>query len=175
VANTRFLTIENAGKPEDRWIFLPSFGRVRRISKGEGSGSFLGTDLSFDDISSTDRECDADDHRLLREENAEGKAFWVIESIPKDSGYQYSRMVSWIDKDTRIALKVELYDKKGELAKVMEILAVEDRQGRLTSTVTKMSTVKAKTSTTIYADIVKYDDPIPESVFTVGFLETGRP
>ena len=38
-----------------------------------------------------------------------------------------------------------------------------------------MSTVKAKTSTTIFIDIIKYDDPIPASVFTTKFLETGRP
>jgi len=30
VAGTRFLTMENAGGPDDRWIFLPGIGKVRR-------------------------------------------------------------------------------------------------------------------------------------------------
>jgi hypothetical protein len=175
VANTRFLTIENPGKADDRWIFLPALGKVRRISSGEGSGSFMGTDLSYDDISSASRDAEADEHSLLREEALDGRDSWVIESRPKDKDYQYSRMVSWIEKATSIARRIELYDRKGELAKVLEILKVEDKQGRLTPTVTRMSTVKAKTSTTIYVEIVKYDDPIPASVFTVKFLETGRP
>jgi hypothetical protein len=175
VANTRFLTIENPGKADDRWIFLPALGKVRRIAATEGSGSFMGTDLSYDDVSSADRKVDADSHALLREETLDGKDSWVIESKPKDPDYQYSKMVSWIEKSTGISLKIELYDRKGELVKLLEILKVEDKQGRLTPTVTRMTTVKAKTSTTINVDIVKYDDPIPASVFTTKFLETGRP
>jgi len=59
--------------------------------------------------------------------------------------------------------------------KILEILKCEDKQGRLTPTVTRMTTVKAKTSTTINVEIIKYDDPIPAGVFTTKFLETGRP
>jgi hypothetical protein len=175
VANTRFLTIENPGKEGDRWIFLPALGKLRRIAASEGSGSFMGTDLSYDDVSSAGRDVDADAHSLLREEALNGKDTWVIESKPTDAGYQYSRMVSWIDKETHVAMKIELYDRKGELVKLLEILKVEDKQGRLTPTITRMTTVKAKTSTTINVEIIKYDDPIPASVFTTQFLETGRP
>jgi outer membrane lipoprotein-sorting protein len=175
VANTRFLTVENPGKAEDRWIFLPALGKVRRIAAGEGSGSFMGTDLSYDDLSSADRSSDLDSHSLLREEGLDGKACWVIESRPKDPDYQYSKMVSWIEKATRIALKIELYDRKGELVKLLEVLKYEDKQGRLTPTATRMSTVKAGSSTTINVQIVKYDDPIPAGVFTTKYLETGRP
>ena len=38
----------------------------------------------------------------------------------------------------------------------------------------KVSTVAAGTSTMLYMDIIKYDDPIPEGVFTTAYLETGR-
>jgi len=175
VANTRFLTVANAGKADDRWIYLPALGKVRRVSAGEGSGSFMGTDMSYDDVSSASREAAADDHALVREEALDGKDCWVIESKPKDSSYQYSRMVSWIEKSTRISRKIELYDRKDRLVKILEILQAADKQGRLTPTVTKMSTLQAKTSTTIYVDIMKYDDKIPASVFTTKFLETGRP
>lgn len=175
VAGTRFLTVENEGKADDRWIFLPSLGKVRRIAASEGSGSFMGTDLSYDDVSSADRDADEDTHALLREEALEGKACWVIESRPKDSGYQYGKMVSWIEKDSSIAKKIEMYDRKGQLVKVLETGAVENVQGRLTAKQTKMSSVQEKTSTTISVEIIKYDDKIPDSVFTTRFLETGRP
>ncbi|TXT49339.1 MAG: hypothetical protein FD137_686 [Spirochaetes bacterium] len=175
VANTRFLTVESAGKAEDRWIFLPSLGKVRRISSGEGSASFMGTDLSYDDVSSANRAASADSHRILREEKLDGKDCWVVESKPKTQEYQYSKILSWVEKSTRIAFRIELYDRKGELAKILDILDVQDRQGRFTPLATRMSTVKAKTSTTIYVEIIKYDDPIPAGVFTTKFLETGRP
>ncbi|MHB9292864.1 hypothetical protein Holit_01975 [Hollandina sp. SP2] len=175
VAGTRFLTMENPGSADDRWIFLPSLGKVRRIAASEGSGSFMGTDLSYDDISSTDRDVGLDTHTLLREETFKANPCYVIESVPQDRSYQYSRMVQWIDQHTKVNHRIELYDRRGTLVKVLETLELKDIQGRLSPVVTKMSTLGAGTSTTIYVDILKYDDPIPEGVFTPKFLETGRP
>jgi len=174
VAGTRFLTMENTDGADDRWIFLPALGKVRRVAASEGSGSFVGTDFSYDDISSVSRNAGLDTHTLLREEQLEGSACYVIQSTPKDSSYQYSKMIQWITKDTKITVKLELYDKKNTLVKIAEMSGLKEVQGRLATTVTKMTTLAAGTSTTIFMDIIKYDDPIPESVFTTAFLETGR-
>jgi outer membrane lipoprotein-sorting protein len=174
VAGTRFLTMENQGGADDRWIFLPGIGKVRRLAASEGSGSFMGTDFSYDDISSASRGASLDAHTLLREENLNGSPCYVIQSVPKDSSYQYSKMILWITKDTNITVKIELYDKRNTLIKVAEMSGLKDVQGRLTVTETKITTLASGTSTTIFMDIVKYDDPIPESVFTTAYLETGR-
>ncbi len=175
VAGTRFLTVENPGRDDDRWIYLPALGKVRRIAASEGSGSFVGTDFSYDDISSADRDVEEDAHVLLREEPIDGRPCWVIESTPRDSGYQYSKMVSWIEKATSIALRIEMFDKKGALAKTLEVGGVEPVQGRLTAKTMTMTSVQAKTSTIMQLEIIKYDDRIPDGVFTTRFLETGRP
>jgi outer membrane lipoprotein-sorting protein len=175
VAGTRFLTIENAGKNDDRWIFLPAQGKVRRIDSKGGSGRFVETDFSYDDISSQDRNTDLDNHKIVREDKVNGKDCYVIESTPKDSGYQYSKMVQYIDKSNFVNYKVELYDKKGVQVKLLEILELKEIQGRLTPMVTKMSTLSEKTSTAINIEAIKYDDEIPEGVFTPDFLATGRP
>jgi outer membrane lipoprotein-sorting protein len=175
VANTRFLTMENPSGSDDRWIFLPSLGKVRRIAASEGSGSFMGTDFSYDDISSADRDAALDNHRVVREETYNGNPCYVIESAPKDTSYQYSKMVQWIDKSTSVTHKVELYDRRGTLVKLLEILELKDVQGRLSPMVTRMTTLAAGTSTAIHADILRYNEPIPEGVFTPAYLETGRP
>lgn len=174
VAGTRFLTMENSGGADDRWIFLPSLGKVRRVAASEGSGSFMGTDFSYDDISSTSRNADLDTHSILREENLGASACYVIQSVPKDGSFQYSKMVQWIAKDTGIILKIELYDKKNTHVKTAEMSGIENIQGRMTITATKMTTHAAGTSTTFTNEITKYDDQIPEKVFTVEFLETGK-
>lgn len=174
VTGTRFLTMENPGSADDRWIYLPSLGRVRRIAASEGSGSFVGTDFSYDDVSSTSRSADLDTHTLLREESHSGAACYVIQSVPKDSSYQYSKMVQWITKDTLIVVKIELFDRRNTHIKTVEMSGIQNIQGRQTVTVTKMTTLAAGTSTTINNEITKYDDPIPEQVFTTQFLETGR-
>ncbi|MDR0316501.1 MAG: outer membrane lipoprotein-sorting protein [Treponema sp.] len=172
VAGTRFLTMENDGGADDRWIYLPAVGRVRRVAASEGSGSFVGTDFSYDDISSTSRNVDLDTHTLLREETLDGIACYVIQSEPKDRSFQYSKMIQWINKDTKIVMKIELYNRRNALVKIAEMSGIREIQGRLAVTITKMTTLAAGTSTTIYMDI-KYGDPIPETVFSTAYLETG--
>jgi len=175
VKGTRFLTIENPGRDNDQWIYLPSLGKVRRIAASEGSGSFMGSDFSYDDISSADRNVDLDNHRILREEKFRDKDCYVIESTSRDANYQYSKMIQWIDKENYVTYKVELYDKRGTQVKLLEILELKDVQGRLAAMVTKMTTLAAGTSTSLNVVMIKYDDSIPETVFTTNFLETGRP
>ncbi|MDR0496399.1 MAG: outer membrane lipoprotein-sorting protein [Treponema sp.] len=175
VRGSRFLTIENQDKDNDQWIFLPSLGRIRRITASEGSGSFMGTDFSYDDISSVDRKADLDNHKLLREERFNNRDCYVIESSPKDTNYQYSKMIQWIDKNNLVPHKVELYDRRGTQVKLLEVLELREVQGRQAIMVTKMTTIAAGTSTSLNVAELKYDDPIPEGVFTTRFLETGRP
>ena len=175
VRGSRFLTIENPGRVNDQWIFLPGTGRVRRIAAAEGSGSFMGSDFSYDDIASMDRRVDLDNHSLLREESLNGRPCYVIESVPIDTAYQYSRMVQWIDRENYVTYKIELYDRRGNHVKLLEILELREEQGRLTPVITRMSSLAAGTSTSLNVELIRYDDNIPESVFTTRFLETGRP
>jgi len=174
VRGSRFLTIENSGKEKDQWIFLPSLGKIRRIAASEGSGSFMGSDFSYDDISSTDRKTDQDNHKILRTEKFNGKDCYVIESSSKDANYQYSKMIQWIDVTSLVIYKIELYDRRGTQVKLLEITEYREVQGRLAPYVTKMTTLADGTSTSINVVNLKYDDPIPEGVFTTRFLETGR-
>jgi outer membrane lipoprotein-sorting protein len=174
VRGTRFLTLEKTAGGKDQWIYLPSLGKVRRIAASEGSGSFMGTDMSYDDLNAQSRKADEDTHTILREEPYSGAPCYVIQSMPKDSSYQYGKMILWIDKATLVNYKIEMYDRRGTLVKVMESSGFHDVQGYLTPAQIKVSTLAAGTYTTIHTDIIKYGDPIPEGVFTTAYLETGR-
>ncbi|MDR0597402.1 MAG: outer membrane lipoprotein-sorting protein [Treponema sp.] len=174
VRGTRFLTIDNPSGSSDQWIFLPGIGKVRRIAASESGGSFMGTDFSYDDMSVMDRDPELDDHSILREEELEGAPCYVVQSLPRDKNFSYSKSISWIDKAVYRVYRREMYNRRGALEKTMEMSGYRDVQGRDTPMETKVSTPAAGTFTTIYMDIVKYDDPIPEGVFTTAYLETGR-
>jgi outer membrane lipoprotein-sorting protein len=156
VKGTRFLTMENATGDDDQWIFLPSLGKVRRIASSEGGSSFMGTDMSYADLSASSRDADEDDHTLLREEQYEGAACYVIQSVPKDSSYQYGKMILWIDKTTLVNYKIEAYDRRGSLTKTLVSSGFRDVQGFLTPQQLKVTTIAAGTSATVYTDIIKY-------------------
>jgi len=175
VAGTRFLTMDNASGGSDMWIFLPSLGRVRRIAASESGGSFMGTDFSYDDMSFMDRDVSLDTHTIAREETFNSRACYVIRSVPRNSSWQYSAVLTWIDKANYLIYKTEMYNNRGETVKLMEMSDFRDVQGRVTPMQTRVSTIAAGTSTTIYLEILRYNDPVPESVFTTRYLETGRP
>jgi hypothetical protein len=174
VAGTRFLTMENGTGGNDQKIFQPELGdRIRRIAASQGSQSFMGTDLTYDDISSADRDTSLDTHTLLREEPLNGISCYVIESTPKDSKYQYAKMISWIGKDNKVTYKIELYNKKNAVVKTLETLELKDVSGRLTPMKSKMSDVSKGTSTTIIVETIEYDIAINENTFTESWLTSG--
>jgi outer membrane lipoprotein-sorting protein len=175
VKNTRFLTIDKEGGGSDQWIFMPSLGKVRRIAASEGSGTFMGTDFSYDDMAAMDRDVNKDTHTLLREETLKGAACFVIQSIAKDADYQYGKTITWVDKANSRVYRSEMYDKKGNtMLKVSEMSGYETISGYDTPRETKISTIASGTSTTIYMDRIEYDKQIPERVFTTAYLESGR-
>ncbi len=176
VANTRFLVEEVSGGAESRKIFLPELGKVRRIAASEGGGSFMGTDFSYDDISTSARDTARDEHTIVKEESVNGTPCWVIQSVAKEKGdSQYSKSLRWIAKDNYLTLKAEMYDKAGQLLKSLEIGKYENKSGYWTPILTKISNVQENTSTSMELKAVIYDKPIPAGVFTEKFLSTGRP
>ena len=97
--------------------------------------SFVGSDLTFDDIIG---HKPADwTHALMRADTFEGRAVWVIESLPKDDAIRertgYSRRVSWIDRKTFVPLKLEFWDEAGAPLKTSTagtVVAVEGARGK---------------------------------------------
>ena len=180
VQNTRFLVKENNGKDDDKWIYLPKMKNTRRIASSEGDKPFVGTDFSYDDMSS--REVDEDTHKLLKESEDKGnfKDLYVVESVPKDlKSSQYSKRISWVTKDSWIPTYIELYDKKGNLLKVNEIKSIQKlagTNGRTYNIPTEnvMTNVQTKHSSSMRLGNIAVDKPLPDRYFTTDFLTNGK-
>ncbi len=175
VKGTRFLIRERKDGSMDQRIFLPKLGKSRRISaESQGEEPFMGTDFSHNDISFMDRDTSLDTLSILKEEKYNGKDCFVIQALPKDKSFVYSKTLMWIEKDNYIFLKGEFYNKKNQLIKLIELSDYKDVDGIMTPYTTKLSTVNADTSTIVRIKILKYGQKIPEGVFTKKYLETGK-
>ncbi|MEX2443165.1 MAG: outer membrane lipoprotein-sorting protein [Alkalispirochaeta sp.] len=173
VADTRFLTLENDGRDDDQWIYLPALQRVRRIAGSEGDSSFMGTDFTYDDLQT--RNIDEYQYELLREEEYEGRPVYVVETTPTDpDDSPYSRLVQWVDRERWIPLKIEFYDEDGELLKVNLVGRVERVQGYWTIINNTMENVQTGHRTELAIRRFQYNEELPDSLFTTNFLETGR-
>jgi len=173
VKNTRFLSIENKGRDNDQWIYLPALKRVRRIAASEGNKPFMGTDLTYNDMGS--RNIDDDIYTLTGEKNFNGRNCYIVESVPKNTGKsQYSKRISWIDKERTILLKMQMYDKEGKFIKAMLMENIKTIQGHWTPLKTSMENVQTHHKTIITITKLMYDEKLPSGIFTTRFLQTGR-
>ena len=111
VKGTAFLNFTHKVGDDDQWLYLPALKRVKRISSRNKSGSFMGSEFAYEDISS--QEVEKYTYKWIRDEVYDGKECFVVEYYPldqKNSGY--TRQVTWIDKDEYRVLKVEYFDRK---------------------------------------------------------------
>ena len=173
VKNTSFMnwTYDDPSKSDDQWIYLPALKKVKRISSDSKSDYFMGSDFTYDDLG--DRKVDDDTHTLLREETIDGVDYWVIQSIPKDEDYMYSKTITWIRKDNYIGLKKEFYDEDGELLKILKIKKFENISGFDIITKSEMENVQKNHKTTMELDDVKINTGIPSSKFSERMMMRG--
>ncbi len=172
---TRFLMLARKDGSTDQQIFLPNLGKSRRISaEAEGDDAFMGTDFSYNDVSFLDRDTSLDTFSIIKEEKYAGKDCFVIQSIPKDKNYIYAKTILWVAKENYLFLKGEFYDRKNNLAKIIECSDYKNAGGIMTPYTTKLSTVKTNTSTLVTIQRIEYGMKIPDRVFTKRYLETGK-
>ncbi len=115
VKGTAFLSFTHALEADEQWLYLPALKRVKRISSSNKSGPFLGSEFSFEDLTSF--ELKKYQYNYLRDEVVNGVDCFVIESYPQYEYSGYTRTQAWIDKQRYIPIKIDYYDRKDALLK----------------------------------------------------------
>ena len=119
VKGAAFLSFTHATKPDDQWLYLPALKRVKRISSRNKSGSFMGSEFAYEDLSS--QEIERYRYKWLRDETLDGRKTMVVEYYPQYENSGYTRQVVWIDNDIWRVVKTEYYDRKDALLKTLTI------------------------------------------------------
>lgn len=127
VKGTASLTYSHAVEADEQWLFLPALKRVKRISSKNKTGAFMGSEFAFEDISS--QEVDKYTYKHLGDEELDGIPVHKVESYPAYKYSGYTRLVNYIDKEKLVGLKVEFYDRKDKLLKVLTLTDYEHHNG----------------------------------------------
>ena len=105
-----------------QWLYLPSLRKVKRIVSAEKNspktGTLFGSEIAYEDIEKT--FIDDFTFSLVREDSLDNRPVWILESKPTPSRApktSYARSLNWVDKESYISLKSELYDRQNKLAK----------------------------------------------------------
>ena len=129
VEGTALLIHAHKEDADEQWLYLPALKRVKRISSSNRSGSFMGSEFAYEDMSAP--EVERFTYRYLRDEPCGDLTCTVSERVPvdkKSSGY--SRQLVWQDRDELRVWKVQYYDRKDAHLKTLTLSSYEQHLDR---------------------------------------------
>ena len=178
IRGTGFLVWEHPKGEDERFLYLPSLGRVRRIAGSEAQESFVGSDFTYEDIGG--REFDEYTYTIV-EENASwtppgggpGRPAWRLESRRKDASARFPRVVSTIVKDSFVVVGAEIYNRRDEKQKVYTVRRLEQIENIWTVMDAEMTNALEKSRTELTIEKMDYNVGLKDADFTRRELESG--
>lgn len=169
VSRLTFMVFKSTGGTDQRWIYVPSVDLIKPISADDKNSSFVGSDFSYEDVSG--RHWSEDNHKLLSDDQVDGKAVYVMESIPAKPYKGFAKRVSYIDKETYLPLKEEYFDDKGEMIRRLHADKIEVLSNIPTVTVRTMESIKKGSKTTVEFSKITYDLGLKDDLFSERYLK----
>ncbi len=119
IRGARFLIVQNEPQ-NDMYIYMPGLFIVRKITSKRISSSILGTDFSYEDYERlygilTDLKLEQYPDDVL-----DGRPVHVLNSYP-DGNSGYEKISTYVDIETCLALKTELFERGHRLRKSLTI------------------------------------------------------
>lgn len=119
IKGTALLSYTHILEPDDQWLYLPALKRVKRISSANKSGSFVGSEFAYEDI--TGQEFEKYSYEWLRNEPCGELDCFVVERRPRYADSGYSRLVTWYDADEYRIVRVDYFDLEGDRLKTLSL------------------------------------------------------
>ena len=165
IRGARFLIIEDT--PEnDMYMYMPGLFKVRKITSKRISSSILGTDFSYEDFERlhgvfTDLRAEQYPDEVL-----DGRPVYVINSYPDgDSGYE--KIKTYIDIETCISLRTELFESGHQLRKTLTVdpADIKKEGGIYVPYTLLMQDLRDKTETRMVVQEITIDVPLLDDMF----------
>lgn len=176
VQNTRFLHLSPRGDKDQQWLWAPGTRRTRRLGDAQRDENFFGTDLSYRDLELLVRIQQWNDDEatatLVGEETLDGRANHVVELVPKNDEFPYTKYRLWFDTKDFLLWRVDVYEDDAVLKRVSpkRYEKIGDYQTAMEADVANLP---ADSHTIFTMRNVRYDGGVSDGVFSVSNLDKG--
>lgn len=166
------------GKADDQWWYEPGQKKARRLAGAERSGSFMGSDFNFADLTRADMASFS--YRLMKEREEDGTPTWQIQVLPKtreaarESGY--AKSVLWVRKDNLFVVRAVRWVYNNRRIKHMRVTRLAEIDGIWMAVEKQMVTregVRKVHSTILQFGNILFDQKLKKRLFTLRGLEKG--
>lgn len=163
------VTLLNINDGEKIYLYMPAFGKPKRIAGSKKSDEFMGTGLSYEDMGMNFE--DKEYEKKLLEET---ESVYIIEVIPSEEDTSYKKIILMVDKEKFYTKKVEFYDINENLIKTFEIakIMINDK-GEITPMEIVFTDTEENKKTKIVIKEIEYDIELPSNFFSLRFI--GKP
>jgi len=160
------VTLLNINDGEKIYLYMPAFGKPKRIAGSSKSGEFMGTGLSYEDMSMDYKDKDYE-KKLLEETDGE----YIVEVLPSGEDVSYKKIILTIDKDKFYAKKVEFYKVIEDLTKTLEIVQIQiDENDKITPIELVFTDLVKNQKTKIVIKEMEYNVELSSDFFSIRTL-----
>ena len=158
-----YLKIEHKNKDDEIRLWLPAFKKIRRISAKKKADSFMGSDLSYEDM--TSRQIEDYNFTIIKEDNINNQDCYVMKSEPKKGiKSEYSKHLTWVTKDKYLPVKEESYDNENKLLKAKSFKYVNLNSFDLVSEIF-VENMQKKTNTLLKLSNLRVNTNVKDNLF----------
>jgi outer membrane lipoprotein-sorting protein len=163
-------------RESEMWNWLPSINRMIKIPPSMMMQSWMGSDLTNDDLINESSIVNDYDHKILGMEKVSGYECYKIELIPHEQApVVWGKIISWISTDDFFTLKNEYYDEEGELKSIETLSGIKNMGDRTIPTVFEMVPVdKEDHKTTMIFENIEFNIKIENSFFSIQNMKSVR-
>jgi hypothetical protein len=161
-------TYDDSTRDNETWLYLSALGKVKRIAAGADEDSEP-TSLFGSEITTEDMETGKLDdyiYSIVDQGEYKGRPVYVIEAVAtpeRQRKTRYSKSQTWVDAERFLALKVQLYDKQGNLTKRMQVGKIEKIDGIWVTRSLTMFNLVAQRLTNMKLDGITFGVDIDEA------------
>uniref|UniRef100_A0A7C4Y4L5 Outer membrane lipoprotein-sorting protein n=1 Tax=candidate division WOR-3 bacterium TaxID=2052148 RepID=A0A7C4Y4L5_UNCW3 len=143
------------------YVYLPAMKKTQLIASQSKGGKFAGTDFTYEDLESK-RYSDYWDGEIIKEDDEN----WYLKMTPKKNYRSiYGYVITKVEKEKFFPVKLEYYDKGGNLIKTLERFKIEKVKGYLVSKESIMKDLKSGNTTKMILMDVDFDAGISDNIF----------
>ncbi len=150
------------------WSWVPSIERTIKMPPSMMGQSWMGTDLTNDDLVKESSNITDYTHELLADTIINGKICYQIELTPKeDVAVVWGKVIAYIEQIDFIQYRTEMYDEDGYLVNVMNSSDIKVMDGVKMATLMEFIPVEKEGQKTIMQfNKMDFDIPIKDNFFT---------
>jgi hypothetical protein len=165
-------------EPDRQWLYLPALKRVRQISGGARTESFVGTDFSYEDLSIMADVLewgeDKAQARMAGSETIDGHDSDIVElTLTPAAEVSYGKIRLWIGRDDQVVHKYVFLDAQGQPLKTLLLSDIRNVGDIPAAHRLEMRNERSGSHTLVEMTELKYNTGLDDEVFTQRRLEKG--